>query len=97
MPVQLVVLCMLWCARSQICHKLCGRVSRYIHDPGRGHWEAVRWIMRYIKGTADVVLVFEKDVGGKQEYTGFWSLIMLGILTSTGPPQGMPLTCRRHQ
>ena len=26
-------------------------VSRYMHDPGRGHWEAVSWILRYIKGT----------------------------------------------
>ena len=33
-------------------------ISRYMHDPGRGHWEAVKWILRYIKGTIDVGLVF---------------------------------------
>jgi len=32
-------------------------VSRHMHDPGKGHWEAVRWILRYIKGTIDVGLV----------------------------------------
>ena len=21
-------------------------ISRYIHDPGRGHWEAVKWVLR---------------------------------------------------
>jgi len=42
-------------------------VSRYMHDPSRGHWEAVKWILRYIKGTIDVCFVFKKDVTGKQE------------------------------
>jgi len=42
-------------------------VSRYMHDLVKGHWEAMRWIMRYIKGTVDVALVFKKDVAGKQE------------------------------
>ena len=46
-------------------------VSRHMHDPDRGHLEAVRWILRYIKGTIDVGLFFEKHVGGKQEGTGY--------------------------
>jgi len=33
-------------------------VSRYMHDPGRGHWEAVSWILRYIKGTVVVGQLF---------------------------------------
>ena len=40
-------------------------ISRYMHDPGRGHWEAVKWVLRYIKGTIDVGLVFEKDSTSK--------------------------------
>ena len=42
-------------------------ISRYMHDPGNGHWEAVKWVLRYTKGTIDVGLVFEKDSTGKQE------------------------------
>ena len=34
-------------------------ISRYIHDPGRGHWEAVKWVLQYIMDTIDG-LVFEK-------------------------------------
>ena len=40
-------------------------VSRYIHDPDKGHWEAVKWVLRYIKGTIDIGLVFKKDSTGK--------------------------------
>ena len=46
-------------------------ISRYMHDPGRGHWEAVKWVLRYIKGTIDVGLIFEKDFTGKQECIGY--------------------------
>ena len=42
-------------------------VSRYMHDPRRGYWESVKWILRYIKGTIDADLVFKKDFTGKQE------------------------------
>ena len=42
-------------------------VSRYLHDPGRGHLEAVKWILPYIKGTIDIDLVFKKDFTGNQK------------------------------
>ena len=42
-------------------------ISRYMNDPCRCHWEAVKWVLRCIKGTIDVSLVFEKDSTGKQE------------------------------
>ena len=37
-------------------------VSRHMHDPGRDYWEAMKWILRYIKGTIDVGLIFKKNV-----------------------------------
>ncbi len=36
-------------------------VSRYMHNPGKGHWQAVKWILRYILKTVDVGLLFEQD------------------------------------
>ena len=38
-----------------------------MHDPKNDHWEAVKWVLRYIKGTINVGLVFEKNSIGKQE------------------------------
>jgi hypothetical protein len=58
------------CTRPDISHAV-SMVSRYMHDPGRGHWDAVKWILRYIKGTVDVGLVYERDHRGKQECTGY--------------------------
>jgi len=46
-------------------------ISRYMYDPGRSHWEAVNWVLQYIKGTIDVDLVFEKNSTGKQECVGY--------------------------
>nr|GEY09800.1 retrovirus-related Pol polyprotein from transposon TNT 1-94 [Tanacetum cinerariifolium] len=32
---------------------------RYMHNPRKGHWQAVKWILRYIHNTVDVGIVFE--------------------------------------
>jgi len=52
------------CARTDLSQAV-SMVSRYMHDPGRGHWEAMKWILRYIKGSINIGLVFKKDVTGK--------------------------------
>ncbi|GKA17440.1 gag-pol polyprotein [Tanacetum coccineum] len=44
-------------SRPDIAHAV-GVVSRYMAKPGRKHWEAVKRILRYIKGTSDVALCF---------------------------------------
>ncbi|KAG8484966.1 hypothetical protein CXB51_021384 [Gossypium anomalum] len=36
-------------------------VSRYMHNPGKGHWQAVKWILQYIQKTVDVGLLFKQD------------------------------------
>ncbi|GJX90903.1 retrovirus-related pol polyprotein from transposon TNT 1-94 [Tanacetum coccineum] len=46
------------CTRPNISHDI-GMVSRYMHNPGKGHWQAVKWILRYIHNTVDVGLVFK--------------------------------------
>jgi len=45
-------------------------ISRYMHDPKRNHWKAVKWILRYIKGIIDIDLIF-KDVTGEQKRIGY--------------------------
>ncbi|RVW81314.1 Retrovirus-related Pol polyprotein from transposon TNT 1-94 [Vitis vinifera] len=45
------------CTRSDIAHVV-GVVSRFMSRPGKQHWEAVKWILRYLKGSLDTCLCF---------------------------------------
>lgn len=40
-------------------------VSRFNHNPGKAHWEAVKRIMRYLKGTLEAKLSFSKASNSK--------------------------------
>ncbi|GJS16673.1 retrotransposon protein, putative, ty1-copia subclass, partial [Tanacetum coccineum] len=43
-------------------------VSRYMADPGKKHGKAVQWIFRYLHGTSNVCLEFEKSKYGLVGY-----------------------------
>lgn len=45
------------CTRPDIAHAV-GVVSRFLSNPGRDHWNAVKWIMRYLCGTSSLSLCF---------------------------------------
>ena len=36
-----------------------GVESRFLENPGKAQWEAMKWIFRYLKGTSKVCLSFE--------------------------------------
>ena len=38
-----------------------GLISRFMSKPGEIHWEAVKWLLRYVKGSSDLSLVFTKS------------------------------------
>jgi hypothetical protein len=46
------------CTRPDIAHAV-GVVSRYMKNPGKEHSEAVKWILRYLRGTATHALCIE--------------------------------------
>jgi hypothetical protein len=45
------------CTRQDIAHAV-GVVSRYMNNPGKEHWEVVKWILRYLRGTTTHALYF---------------------------------------
>ena len=52
------VMYMMVCTRPDLAHAI-SVLSRYMSNPGREHWEAVKWLMRYLKGSTNVGLLFE--------------------------------------
>ena len=81
------------CTRPDIAYAV-GVVSIYMADPGREHWETVKWLLRYLKGTSSVELCFRKssvvlqgscdvdlggDLDGRKSTTGF--VFTLGCTT----------------
>ena len=62
------------CTRPDILQAV-SMVSRYMHNPGKRHWQAAKWILRYILDTIDVGLKFERvDNGLDQISVGYVDL-----------------------
>ncbi|GKA36886.1 retrovirus-related pol polyprotein from transposon TNT 1-94 [Tanacetum coccineum] len=49
------------CTRTDIPHAV-GIVSRFISNTGKEHWKAVKWLIRYLKGTSKATLCFNRNV-----------------------------------
>nr|GEY78995.1 hypothetical protein [Tanacetum cinerariifolium] len=49
------------CTMLDIAHAV-GVVSRFMSNPGREHWEAVKWLVRYLKVTSKDTLCFSRKV-----------------------------------
>ena len=45
------------CTRSDITHAV-GVVCRYMANSGKEHWNVVKRVLRYIKGTIDVAFCY---------------------------------------
>ena len=61
-PYANAVRCLMYlmvCTRPDISHVV-SVVSRYMADPGKEHWNAVKWIFRYLTGTHDFGILFDQ-------------------------------------
>ncbi|GKD04760.1 retrotransposon protein, putative, ty1-copia subclass [Tanacetum coccineum] len=61
---------LMMCTRPDIVYAV-SVVSRYLANPGKNHWEAVKWIFKYLRGIANVGLVYGTDRGNHVDVTGF--------------------------
>jgi hypothetical protein len=48
------------CTRPDLAHAV-SVVSKYMANPGKQHWDAVKWIFRYLKGTTDYGITFVRQ------------------------------------
>ncbi|KAH9311145.1 hypothetical protein KI387_026180, partial [Taxus chinensis] len=66
------------CTRPDIAHAV-GAVSRFMSDPGKEHWQAVKWILRYLRGTMGTVLCYS---GSNTTLRGYVDSDMAGDVDS---------------
>ncbi|CAH9120743.1 unnamed protein product [Cuscuta epithymum] len=76
------------CTRPDISHAV-GVVSRFLSNPGREHWEAVKWILRYLRGSSSLRLCF-----GNEKYVleGYTDSDMAGDIDSRKSTSGYLIT-----
>ena len=74
--------------RLDIAHAV-GVVSRYLSNPGKPHWDAVKWILRYLRGTSTLCLCFGNS---KPSLEGFADADMAGDLDDRRSTSGFLFT-----
>ena len=54
------------CTRPDLCHVV-SVISRYMANPGKKHWKAVKWVLRYLRSTTSIGLkyVARKETGAQ--------------------------------
>ena len=62
-----------------------GVVSKYMANPGKEHGEAVKWLLRYLRGTSSTSLCFGK---GKVTLQGFVDAYLGGEVDSSNSTSG---------
>ena len=67
------------CTRHDITYAM-GIVSKYMANPGKEHWEAVKWLLRYLRGTSNTSLCYGN---GKVVRQGFVDADLSGDVDSS--------------
>ena len=47
------------CTRPDISHAI-GVVSKYMENPGKEHWNAMKLVLQYLRGTSDYCITFNR-------------------------------------
>nr|GEY01838.1 hypothetical protein [Tanacetum cinerariifolium] len=68
----------MFCTPPDLAHAV-SVVSRYMHNPGKMHWEVVKCILRYLKGTGNIGLSFEKGRASPNGVVGYLVFILQAI------------------
>ncbi|GKC60615.1 hypothetical protein Tco_1088213, partial [Tanacetum coccineum] len=75
------------CTRHDLAHAT-SVVSRFMANPGKAHWKAVKWILRYLKGASNICLVYD----GKGHGDGLKSTLQPMVALSMTEAEYMSMT-----
>jgi hypothetical protein len=74
--------------RPNISHAV-GVVNRYMENPGKEHWEAVKWVLRYLRGTSSYSITYH---GSIDSVCGYVDLDFAGDLDKRRSTSGYVFT-----
>ncbi|XP_073022735.1 secreted RxLR effector protein 161-like [Primulina eburnea] len=58
------------CSRPDLSYSM-SVISRYMANPGEAHWNALKGVFKYLKGSADIGLMFEKEWNLENPIVGY--------------------------
>jgi len=64
------------CTRSDSAYAV-STVSRFMSNPGRQHWKAVKWVLRYLRGIVRLGLAFQRLKRGS---LGYYKAMLMQIM-----------------
>lgn len=67
-------------------------ISRFMANPGMAYWEALKWTLRYLKGSTRLVLLFQKQTNTMQPVAGFVDSDFAGNLDTRNSLTGFVFT-----
>ncbi|KAH9681147.1 hypothetical protein KPL71_026853 [Citrus sinensis] len=73
MPYSSVVGCIMYamvCTRPDLAYGI-GVLSRFMSNPGKHHWNAAKWMLRYLKGTAGHGIVYGRVDKSSDQVQGY--------------------------
>ena len=74
-----------------------GYVSHFMEDPREDHWDAVKWLLRYVKGMLDQGIIFPKTGGSRLHLTVFSDADMAGDIDGRRSTSGLLVFLGRLQ
>ncbi|CAM8905326.1 unnamed protein product [Rhodiola kirilowii] len=96
-PYANVVGCLMYsmvCTRPDIAHSV-SMISRFMSKPGEAHWDAVKWVLRYVKGSVGKGLMFGKAIANSDIIMGFVDSNFAGCLDTQKSQTGCVFTVYR--
>lgn len=64
-----IMYCMI-CTRPDLAYAI-SVTSRFMSCPGKEHWQALKWILRYLNGSRSVGLLYQASGQEREEVKGF--------------------------
>ena len=62
-----IMMYLMVCTRPNISHAI-GVVSRYMENPGKEHWAAVKWVLGYLIGAINYCITFDSSSDEVYDY-----------------------------